>query len=556
MAFSLRGSFRRANVAVCALYAGLTVAFTWSLVGGISKMLPDSDDAYFSTWRLAWFARAAFTNPQDWLNANVFFPEKRTLLLSDAMPALGMMGIPMGLSGLQPVTVHNTLLLLSFLSASLAAHWAAYRATGQRLPALVAGTVFGFAPYRFAHFGHLELLWTCWIATAFVAFHAITEGDRRQRWPVVLAGSVWLQLHTSVYYGVYLGIILFVAVVCAPFCWRPDARPLVRRLVTPIAMAGVLAAPYLLLYDSQRKAAGPRTESEISRYSAVPTDYLAAPPESVLHSSRTAPPGVRDERTLYPGVVTVALALIGLFAAKRAPEARLHIVLAAIAFDLSLGVNGVGHRVLVFAVPGITSLRSPARFAALGLFSLALLSAYGTTAVLAAVKQSRTKLVATFMIIAGIALDYSTAPALRVANVPTASVVRWLRSTPVDSVILCWPAPRPDALWGFETTYQFQSIWHFRRMVNGYSGFAPRTYLELMERLHDFPSQESLRSVVDAGVTHVVVHEEFFRSADEFARTVQSLSALLEERPIEIGRTPSGHVLMYALKGRKASDPN
>src|SRR5258705_13660421 len=79
----------------------------------------------------------------------------------------------------------------------------------------------------------------------------------------------------------------------------------------------------------------------------------------------------------WPGVIAVMLGIVGAVVARRtrAPVAKLPLLLAAAGFVLSFGpVPHVGGRVLwiplpyallYFVVPGFSSMRAPARFAAL-----------------------------------------------------------------------------------------------------------------------------------------------------------------------------------------------
>jgi hypothetical protein len=47
-------------------------------------------------------------------------------------------------------------------------------------------------------------------------------------------------------------------------------------------------------------------------------------------------------------------------------------------------------------------------------------------------------------------------------------------------------------------------------MLNGYSGFLPRSYVTHYERLKSFPDESSLAYLREVGVTHVAVHAGVF----------------------------------------------
>jgi hypothetical protein len=58
----------------------------------------------------------------------------------------------------------------------------------------------------------------------------------------------------------------------------------------------------------------------------------------------------------------------------------------------------------------------------------------------------------------------------------------------------------------FNTPYMYFSLWHWRPMVNGYSGHLPRSYNELLPALKDFPRGDTPSALRKRGVTHVTLN--------------------------------------------------
>jgi hypothetical protein len=56
------------------------------------------------------------------------------------------------------------------------------------------------------------------------------------------------------------------------------------------------------------------------------------------------------------------------------------------------------------------------------------------------------------------------------------------------------------------TLYMYFSIWHWTPMVNGYSGFVPKSYIQLQRDLLLFPAAEAVDALRRRGVTHVSVN--------------------------------------------------
>src|SRR5690242_5487113 len=75
---------------VTLLLIAQTAFFTWPMAQGLSSLIVWHIDPPFSVWRLAWVAHQLFVDPANLFNANIFYPEPRTLAYSDAMLLPGM----------------------------------------------------------------------------------------------------------------------------------------------------------------------------------------------------------------------------------------------------------------------------------------------------------------------------------------------------------------------------------------------------------------------------------------------------------------------------------
>ena len=74
--------------------------------------------------------------------------------------------------------------------------------------------IFGFAPHRFDHFSHLELLLNWWMPLAFLALReALATG--RSRAYGALAAWLSLQVLSCIYHGMFLAVSLGAAAVAA-----------------------------------------------------------------------------------------------------------------------------------------------------------------------------------------------------------------------------------------------------------------------------------------------------------------------------------------------------
>src|SRR3954463_682541 len=212
------------RLAPVAIFAALTAVMTWPQVVNLGSKAADHQDVYFNMWRFGWTAHALVTAPQRILDGNIFYPERRTLTFSDAMPVESAVAAPMLWAGVRPVLVHNLMLLAGIVLSGAGMFVLGRRLTGSMAAGLTAGVVFAFAPYRFEHYMHMELQWTVWTPWAFWALDRMFE---TREWKYGWFAGLFLSLQrlSSIYYGVFLAVLFgLVAALLFLGSWRD--RPL------------------------------------------------------------------------------------------------------------------------------------------------------------------------------------------------------------------------------------------------------------------------------------------------------------------------------------------
>jgi hypothetical protein len=155
------------------------------------------------------------------------------------------------------------------------------------------------------------------------------------------------------------------------------------------------------------------------------------------------------------------------------------------------------------------NLRVPARLFIIVSAALAVLGAEGCARVLRAVRRPAARM-AVGLALVGLVLAESAAMPLglrRIGNTP--ALYSWIETQP-PPIVLEWPVPDPGSLGiTYEPTYMYYTIGHWHTLVDGYSGNYPPSYIELLDRLRTFPSDESMRYLRDRSVELVILHSEF-----------------------------------------------
>jgi len=489
---------RRVNLLVMLGFVVITVLVTYPQAVHIATSVPFHSDPYFSMWRLAWVARTIVRDPMHLFEANIFYPAHDTLGYSDAMLLPAVVLAPLSWIKVNPVAVYNATLLVALIASAYAAYRLAYRLTGHVVGSFVAGVIYGFAPYRFTHYMHLELQFVFWMPIALILIHRIIERGRLLD-GLTLGLVMVAQLFSSVYAAIFLA--LYCALLAVLVLAFSEKRGMFPQIAAAVFIAGGLtlasAVPYAHAYAQAEQSVGSRSMEDVRRYSATVKNYLQASPINRLYSA-TADTDIiyTNEMNLFPGFLALALAALGV--ASGSSRMRLvYLAMLIFAFDLSRGANSVVYPLLYHYLRPFRGLRSPARIGILVNLSLGVLAAYGAAWVLSkpARPEARTALMAAILSL--FVVEYASLPELSRAATPS-QVDAWLaRQPPV--VIVELPLGTRD--W----EYMYQGIGHFQKMLNGYSGFTPESYKRLRESMESFPDDRSIALLRHWQVDYIIV---------------------------------------------------
>jgi hypothetical protein len=497
----------------------LTITFTYPQTFYLASHVSGHFDSLFSVWRLAWVAHQIVADPLRLFDANIFFPERTTLAYSDAMLLPGLVLAPLAWLGISPVAIYNVAVLASFVLSATAASALGWRLTGRLEAGIIAGMIFGFAPHRFDHFSHLELLLNWWMPLAFLALQDAVATGRPRAYAALAAWSS-LQVLSCVYHGIFLVVCSGAAAVAA--IATGQAASMRRHVpgVAWLAAAAIVFFAYSVPYRANRPVVGERPLEEIALYSARPSDFVATPPENVLYGDVMSQFG-KAERFLFPGVVAAALAGIGVFSRRRRAVV-VWVVTLWIATELSLGLNGLIYPILYDHMEAFHGLRAPARAGMLLLLAIAALAALGVETIVERLGRPTSALFVVGALVCGMGAEYFSR--VQIVPLPEAPEIYRILQHRQRAVILELPVARPEALAPMpEALYMYYSTTHWKPLINGYSGFYPKNYVIALETLRNFPDEKSLTFLEAKGVTHLVLHREIWFGDRDYDETVDAL---------------------------------
>ena len=533
---------RWSTTAALFYFTALSILTTWPLARVMSTQMVGSlgDNIYF-VWMIGWMQKALFqlrANPFDVWFLN--YPEGWNMAYTEITPAQLALALPFSLLGGETFG-YNAAMLLTFILSGLTMFLWVRHLTGSKLAGLIAGTIYGFAPYHFAHFliGHLNLSGTQWFPLYFWGLFDLL-GARRFAWkPALLAGlGLGLIALTSQYY-VYMALLVSVpAVLVWLLLDRAQLRSRVfwkgagAALLAGLPLVALAVGPYVLL--SRAGGLPDRGLGVVRPYSASPTDFLLPSTDHFLWGAWIGEHFNRDmwvEGTLTLGFVALILSGIALWKRREsaAPRPLLWALLAGgltavvLAMGTDLHWNGAPVEI---ATPGFLSgltaresiplplpgyalfkwfpfyakLRAHMRF---GVFALVLVSAAaGIGAAWVLRRAGKRAALAAAVILLLVGLEFYPGPYREFTPVASRPVDAWLAQQLGQGAVAQFPFAESEDQ---EQTYY--TLVHGKPFIGGFfNAFPPPQYQRIQPVMEQFPDAESVQLLRELGVEWVIVH--------------------------------------------------
>ncbi len=500
---------RDAGVALAA-FVLLTFIHTWPLITAPATLSRnDNADAMANEWTIAWVAHQLPRHPLQLFQANIFYPERNTLALSEHLFVQGVLAIPLFALGANPVLAFNILLLAGFALSGWAMYLLIERWTGDRAAAFVAGSLAAFNAHAFSRLPHLQALHVEFIPAIVYALDRFLERPDPRR-AIVLGVSFAAQSLTSNYWMAFLAVAVPVAALaCVEDWWGARLRRIAGPALLAIGVTAAILIPFLLPYYHARLAQGvTRTLASVARYDGSWRNYLSTPTR--LHFGLWSHYFWAAGATgaLFPGITALLLAATAVVRGPGVRERRVRLwaALAASAFVLSFGTRLPVYGVLYRLVPLLQGIRAPFRAGHLVLIAIAALAGLGLAGLRQRYQDGHWTRAATAAVFLLVTVEAFRAPiGYATATLPPPLYATLAAERRAVVVELPMADPRNPFL---NAQYMLNSTRHWKPLVNGYASFVPPSYWRHWEQLQSFPDSQSLLSLSDIGVTHVIVHRD------------------------------------------------
>lgn len=362
---------------------------TYPLINSFSThFFADTHDGLQNVWNIWWVNKAVtglHTNP--WYTTYLYHPYGITLLGQTLNPINGFMAIPL-LKFLSLVQTYNLLLIFSFVATGLTCFWLAIYITKAYMPSILAGYIFTFSNFHFAHGqGHLQLV-TAEFLPLFILLWLIFLKKPDIKNGALSAIILFLVLLSDYYYFLYaLAIAFLFTLVSIKTFKRKNIKGFVSFLLAFLLTSGLLLYSFISqsVKDPFMGAHTPSLNSQDLLSFFIPASSSRFAPLTQNFWQKIS--GEVGETNAFLGISAI-LIIFYLFL-KRKKAKKYHVNLWFIIFllfsVLSLGpvlhIFGkntsvpLPYALLEFTFPIMRLSGVPARMAVISILSIAILSA-------------------------------------------------------------------------------------------------------------------------------------------------------------------------------------
>mgnify|MGYP001046826524 CR=1 FL=1 len=562
----------KVNILVFFFYFLSTIFFLKPLVFNAKTRLPDLGDSIHNIWIMGFNARKILQLKFNFFETNIFYPEKAAGTFAEANIAQSIIFIPFYLLD-QFVFGYNFQIFLSFLLSAYFVYLIAFFFSKNVLSSCLAGFIFGFFPYRYAHLPHLQQISTQWFLLAFYLYIKYLDS------PSFLSGtlsalSFLFQVVSWGYNTIYLYILVFLY-----FLWiivnssRKKRARLFKQnfyLFSPIL---IIVIPFYLPYLKSYLNGYFRAMAGLESYGNDLLLYFSSSPISKAYGKFSLRfQGIRPDWVIsgvFPGFLVYILLFLSIFTIKKfrqkisflldySNKEKLFFVLFLIlSFFLSLGpsikiagiklIPNLVSRLSEFLIFG-KSIRYVPNYIILFMFSLSVIISLGIPCFLKRIKSRALSILFALFVIVILALEFHCKINTVNFSYSGSKISRsYQELSRIKDEFAIFEIPfisriaLQDPYFLMQFKYMYFSIYHGKKLVNGISGFFPDFFSQLVILYGKGKMGKLVTELKKSGVKYILFHKESFKTRREAEKF---FSAVMKTGHVEVNRDFGNDVLL------------
>ncbi len=307
----------RTHLAVLGVAVGLVALHTWPLVRDPGHLVPDNTDPWLFSWVMLSVFRNLLARPALLLHGSGFYPFGSSLTFAEPLLTPALVAGPLHALTGNPWLAYNLTLVLFWAVSGWATYAVAYWITGRHPAAAAAMLVFTVSRPRIEYAVEFQMEMLFGLPLGLYLLARFVETQR----PRYLAGCLavfWLQAVAVWYVAVLLGFALLVlALASVPRRWTGWRwRTLAWAAVGAVALAAALAPVAWPYFVTRRELGLERALGDALERSADLLTYLTTDGTWLRRLVRVH---YVAETSLFPGLLALLLAALGLAGSRRGP---------------------------------------------------------------------------------------------------------------------------------------------------------------------------------------------------------------------------------------------
>ena len=422
---------------VISIFFILTIILTFPVIFDFNSELAGEGchDKCHMMWRI-WWTDHSFQNNLDFKNTDyIFYPDGTSIGGNLALFTTGLGVIIFKLTN-NLITTYNTIILIGFAFGGYSMYLLSNHFHRNFYSSMVAGIIFTFSSFHFAHSGHhLGLSMIGWIPLYLLI---LFKTQKEQSLSYSILGGIFLFLISLTHLYYFVMVILFSLIFVGVFLAKKKeiGNKIFIKQISIIMVIGVtltIGTSYSVFLSDDESDRIPLWQHEM--FSASLENLIMPSPKHTsqplsdyaimygIHDLAGSPnvPGIRSiEQVVYLGYATIILATIALINFRK-QYAWFWASIGGLFLLISLGpelrifnnLTGIilPERIFYEVIPGWDAIRAPARFIVIANISLAILSSYTIFNLMGKkLLSSKIKYIIVFVIIAALLFDYSHLP--------------------------------------------------------------------------------------------------------------------------------------------------
>lgn len=514
------------------IFVAASIYITFPLIFHLGNLATGLGDELVISWIQNWVIHSILTNPLDIFNANIYYPYQNSLAFSDLFLTSSILSIlPLKIIG-EPITAVNFTLISSLLMLGFFSYLLIRFLTKDFLLSILGGVLIIFSPATLDKVVHLQVLAVQWVPLSILFFLLFIK-KYHKRYLVLSLMFFLLQTYNSFLPGYFILFSYLIILILLFFYNRRTFNLVLAKKNIAIAAVFILllipvALPY---YRVSQEFNYKRDIREAIHFALQPQDLIYPNQYTRLQDDLVKIfPANKLSRTGYLGFAFSILSILTLaaffvrFKKKEIIFSSFNII-AIIGLIMSFGpfLHWSGktihepfpiplpYAVFYYIFPGFQGFRNSARWEMLFVLTMSVAICLLLFSVLRKTNRLTKAVIYSFLILLVIAeynFPMKFVKVVQAKDFP--KVYAWLKNLPGDIKIIEMPVYN----WNLqpfvssERTREYYSTIHFKKIVNGASGFSPPPWQNMaLNLLANFPSNETISSLREININYIIVHK-------------------------------------------------